>query len=65
MLKILYFHVLNIANLAKCTCGLSPLERHHKIERKNTDSHHPQFSDIAPEASNPKKDLALVGEKFH
>jgi hypothetical protein len=46
---------LNIATLAKCTYGLSPLEQHRKIERKNTESHHPQFSDIAPEASIPKK----------
>jgi hypothetical protein len=51
-LRFLYFHVLNIANLAKCTYGLSPLEQHHKIERKNTDS---QFSDIAPKASIPKR----------
>jgi hypothetical protein len=55
VLKILYFHVLNIAKLAKYTYWLSPLEQHHKIERKNTDSRHPQFSDIAPEASIPKK----------
>jgi len=55
VLKILYFHVLNIANFAKRTYGLLPLEQHHKIEKKNTDSHHPQFSDIAPEASIPKK----------
>jgi len=31
VLKILYFLLLNIANLAICTYGLSPLERHYKF----------------------------------
>jgi hypothetical protein len=40
MLKILYFLILNIANLAKCTYGLSPLEQQYNFYfRKNTDSH--------------------------
>jgi len=36
VLKILYFHIFNIANLTKFMYGLSPIEQHHKVEKKNT-----------------------------
>jgi hypothetical protein len=31
VLKILYFLILKIANLAKCTYGLSPLEQYYNF----------------------------------